>query len=353
MVLSLSCSRTTSVKATKKRVVPKTAKVIKVQGPNKIFFLSARDGSDQIYSINPDGTGLKKITDESDGILKQGFDVSKDGTKIVFYGPRGDYSAQPEINAVNTDGSALKTLGNGQDALWSPDGRRLVLLGTNEFDSITPIIIMNEDGTNRRQLADDGFAPLWSSTGYKIAYLHLLDIKDSSRTARVINLSGQLVFDFGVCYPDNFGWTFSPDDTSLAYYTQENKGLKIGDLKNGKSTTIITENVNTGPPVWSPDGSTVYYQLFAVEPSNSENEGLWLYDVKSGKNRRLMNWYSSYSRIFSWSPDGSAIAISGDPNPPVSTDKAMPNPSNVWALSKQGVLKQITDSGQDYSPIWR
>ena len=354
--LSVSCAKTKSTSKTvpaKKHAVIKSSPITKPLGLNKIFFMSARDSSDQIYSINPDGTGLKKITDESDGILKQGFDVSKDGTKIVFYGPRGDYSAQPEILAANVDGSGFRSLGNGQDALWSPDGKKLVFLGTNENDSVTPVNIMNEDGTNRREIASDGFAPLWSTAGNNLVYYRLIDIADSKGTARVATLSGELVYDFGVSYPKNFGWAFSPDDKKLIYYTWDKKSLRIGDLSNGKTVTTIVEDVYALPPIWSPDGLAICYQVFASQPSRIEEDGIWLYDTKKGENRHLLKWYSSYSKIFTWSPDSSMIAISGDPNPSISTDKALPADSNIWLLSKTGALTRLTDTGQDYSPIWR
>jgi Tol biopolymer transport system component len=354
VLLSLSCSRAAPVKTTKKHASGKPAAIKKIAGPNKIFFLSARDGSDQIYSINPDGTGLKKLTDESDGILKQGFDVSKDGAQIVFYGPRGDYSAQPEMDAANTDGSGLRPLGNGRDALWSPDGKLITFIGTNETDSITPVNVINSDGTGRREIAADGFAPVWSSAGDKIVYFHLTDVATSKGTARVVNLSGQLIFDFGVSYPKNFGWAFSPDDKRLAYFTWEDNSLRIGETATGKPTATIIKDIYAISPLWSPDGASISYQAFAAEPDNTANEGIRLYDTKTGQDRLWIKWYSSNSRIYSWDPNSAAVAISGDPNlPPPNSDKALPLTTNIWILSKTGALKQITDSGQDYSPIWR
>lgn len=48
----------------------------------KIYFLSTRGGAAQIWTINPDGSGLKKISNIKDGI--EGFGVAPSGDKVFY-----------------------------------------------------------------------------------------------------------------------------------------------------------------------------------------------------------------------------------------------------------------------------
>lgn len=50
---------------------------------SKIAFVSEKDGNSEIYSLNPDGSGLKRLTNNSTS--EDGAPIwSPDGSKIVF-----------------------------------------------------------------------------------------------------------------------------------------------------------------------------------------------------------------------------------------------------------------------------
>jgi Tol biopolymer transport system component len=91
-------------------------------------------GSWQLYSINPDGSGLMQITHLAhtafDGWFPQ---VSSDGKRIAFaYGPVDSNNvAHPDVYIINLDGTGLQRKthdGISQAPAWSPDGTRLVYL---------------------------------------------------------------------------------------------------------------------------------------------------------------------------------------------------------------------------------
>jgi Tol biopolymer transport system component len=83
---------------------------------------------DEIYTINPDGTGRRQVTNNNRGDVRP--DYSPDGRKIAFAGFDGnDY----EIYTVNADGtSRFRVTNNTTDdnsPSYSPDGKRIAYVG--------------------------------------------------------------------------------------------------------------------------------------------------------------------------------------------------------------------------------
>lgn len=66
----------------------------------RIVFASGRDGDLEIYTMNPDGSSLTKITDNETPDYYP--TLSKDGSKIVFVSER---DGNPEIYTMNRDGT--------------------------------------------------------------------------------------------------------------------------------------------------------------------------------------------------------------------------------------------------------
>jgi len=73
-----------------------------IYSPNglKIAFISTHDGDPEIFVMNPDGTGLKKLTDNT--AVDAAPSWSPDGGKIVF---TSDRSGSFELYRMNADGS--------------------------------------------------------------------------------------------------------------------------------------------------------------------------------------------------------------------------------------------------------
>ena len=146
----------------------------------RIVFMSNRDdpGAFDIYSMNPDGTGVTRLTrspgDDIDPAL------SPDGKRIVFATSRDD--PRGEIYVMNADGTGVTrlTYASGFDLspVWSKDGKQIAFESSRDavdpFDPTgTDVYVMNADGTQVTRITDgpayDG-RPSWSADGKQIAF---------------------------------------------------------------------------------------------------------------------------------------------------------------------------------------
>jgi TolB protein len=121
-----------------------------------------RNPSDaEIYVINPDGTGLTRLT--FNDYEERAPQWSPDGSRIVFMarvGPPPAPNAPPggnfEICVMNADGTNFVQLTNNAvfegGPNFSPDGEKIVFIRTLGPGQGQELFLMNADGTNEMQL---------------------------------------------------------------------------------------------------------------------------------------------------------------------------------------------------------
>ncbi len=129
---------------------------------SKIAFVSDRLGSPQIFIMNSDGSGVRRLT--------------RSGTYNVnpSWSPKGDrilYSRQHpggfQIHSISPDGSddtQLTTQGRNENPRWSPDGR-FITFGSNRGGK-EAIYVMRADGSSQIKVSRSGGGdsqPVWSS----------------------------------------------------------------------------------------------------------------------------------------------------------------------------------------------
>jgi Tol biopolymer transport system component len=133
-----------------------------------------------LWIMNADGSNQQLIY-SSPGILGAWYpSVSPDGTEIAF---NDDRDGDDEVYVINADGSNLRQLTNNttQDygVNWSPDGSRIAFArersGTaNHGDAGNGnVYVMDADGSHQIRLTmhgNDDFYPIWSPDGSKIVF---------------------------------------------------------------------------------------------------------------------------------------------------------------------------------------
>ncbi len=242
-------------------------------GEPRIAF-AARTGQNwDIYTIRPDGTDLRRLTDHPEPDLAPAF--SPDGTRLLFQSHRdGNW----EIYLLDLHSGELKRLTDspafdGMPA-WAPDGRRFAFESTRAGD--LDIFIGSVDGGSPQNLTADSpygdMEPAWSPDGSIIAFSSwrfgdkdLFFMRPDGQEVRQITNSP--------AGEDQPAW--SPDGIRLAftYRTPEKREITVLEVMappaDGGLTTRLTWSTANEWAVWSPDGRSLawleqYYNGWAL-----------------------------------------------------------------------------------------
>jgi Tol biopolymer transport system component len=239
-----------------------------VPGQNaKIAFTGNQDGDDEIYTVDPDGSGRTQLTHNAttDGAAAW----SPDGNRIAFVSYRdGNY----EIYVMGADGSSPTRLTNAagfdSDPAWSPDGQRIAF--NSERDGNVEIYVMGADGSNPMRLTNNAAfdsQPGWSPDGQRIAF----------------------VSDRAPYGPDYEIYVMGAD---------------------GSNPTHLTTNARSDlDPAWSPDGQRMTF-------STNRDGNVLDFDIyvmgADGSNQTHLTTNHGFNRTPAFSPDGQRIVFNGD-----------------------------------------
>ncbi len=272
------------------------------------------------------------------------------------------FSSMGNIYTMNTDGTNLIKLAQGDSPSWSPDGTRIVFsFGLGRFrGDVTDIFVIDVNGANRVNLTKgrhkNNSVPAWSPNGTKIAFR---SNRDENFDIYVMNADGKNSKNLTL-HLDSDTWpTWSPDGRKIAFESlQVAEGvLNHSDIfvmdADGANRTNITQNprASNRMPSWSPDGSKIAF----VAVRNVNRADLWNSDLDifvmnaDGTNPVRLTEDARFNWFPSWSPDGKRIVFVRATHDDI-TD------SDIYVMNADGTglvnLTQTPGVGE-FHPSWK
>ena len=213
-----------------------------------IVFSSNRSGVWRIWTVKDDGSAMRQLTKGSGDHHDVDPSFSPDGKAVLFTSTRGGKGC---VWQMRVDGSHAKRICDGDQAEWSPDGRRIVLRRGGA------IFTRELAGGKEKRIAPDGWTacsgPAWSPDGERIAFAR---IRGGRNAIFLVGAAG-------------------------------------GEPKK------VHDKQGACEPHWSPDGRRIVYEtsthVFAVGPDGGGN--------------RMITWYGGLQRYPRFGPDGKCIVF--------------------------------------------
>jgi Tol biopolymer transport system component len=270
----------------------------------KIAFHSNEAGNQDIWTMNPDGTGKTNLTANS-AAADVTADWSPDGQKIAFVSRRD--GGNREIYVMEASGSNQTRLTDNpaRDVLpsWSPNGKKILFASDRDGDP--EIYLIDADGTKVRQLTHNSAidsSPEFSPNGEKILFE---SDRGGAPAVYVMTADGtgarQLTADeFGAFAPD---WSPGGKEVALANNCCVNENSDIFVMgANGKGVRQLTQGFdNNTDPSWSPDGQKIVFDHGVVDFTTEEFFPTDLYVMNSDGTG--LTQLTSTPTIFEFFPD--------------------------------------------------
>jgi len=260
----------------------------------RLVFHSDRDGDDDIYMMERDDSGVRRLTNAPGRDYEAA--SSRDGRTLVFVSERAD-GPGGQLYLMSADGSGVRrlTLSSGGDARvvddhpqWSPDGltvtfQRTTIPAEGQPDADLWLI----DIETRDEIRLTETPDVWDSTPSFAANGHSI-LFESSRdgdfdlyrlhleTMKVVQLTDEVGRDVEA--------SESPNGRAIAFASERDGDFEIYVMDAaGRNVRQLTENdVDDRCPHWSPDGR--WLSFYSERDGNPE---IYLMDPDGTDQRRL------------------------------------------------------------------
>jgi len=223
----------------------------------KVVFSSNRNGAWELFAVNADGTGLKKLTTTAGGSQDLNASWAPDGARIYFSRLTPDpatASWRSQIYSVNPDGTGLTKISNETTAALyypsvSPDGNKIAVvrlpLGAAWDDA--RLYTMNIDGTGLTMLTDGWLGdsqPAWSPDGTKVAFTCRAGLT-AYRDICVVNADGTDRKGIVTLPGQQENPSFSRDGSSIVFESYASSSGTLFSVKpDGSGTVQLTSNLD-------------------------------------------------------------------------------------------------------------
>jgi eukaryotic-like serine/threonine-protein kinase len=271
-----------------------------------------------------------------------------------------DRSGIMQIWIINEDGTNARQISNMVEGAcqpsWSPDGLQIAFISPclrkqSQIYEEAQVYLMSADGSNVRLMPNTvlgDFDPAWSPEGDRIAFT-------SVRTGRphifVINLKDNSLQELSDTRHPDFQPTWHPGGKQLAFirhmpfphvWVMSDQGLTEFQFSSSGNVVDLA-------PVWSPDGEFILYNRSQVEPAIPWLMGKFYADRDNNREFRI----PPYGIIDpgpvagpSISPDGNWIAFESWPD-------GRNHDIFIMDINGENRRRLTSDPGFDFNPAWK
>lgn len=281
-----------------------------------IAFVSFHHGNAEIYTMQTDGSKLRRVTNHP------AFDsypvFSPDGTAIAFQSNRENERTEIYLQNLNNDLPPVR-ISNFQSETgispkcWSADGTEILF--RNDGNGKGQIIRASVEPYPAQLVLNDENAdltsPRLSPDGKKMLYEARLENRQIElRLMNLENKKTSVIFKTAPDYPPRYSLApaWSPDGQKIAFTDRANGNSDIFLMNaDGSDVRILTnEPLADSIPIFSPDGTEI---IFARDFYGTAR--LYRMDLQGGNQRRLTE-KQGYEMTPAFSSDGATLAFSGD-----------------------------------------
>jgi len=308
--------------------------------PNKIAFISERDGNSEIYKMDEDGRNQRRLT--FNNVYDDAPVISPDGQKIV-------YISEQLLHIMNIDGSNDRVLSSPEENIgggsysWFADSRKLV------YSVEGYIYTINSDGTNKTKIFEmDRFSSwgLFVSPDQSRILVHGVYQSENYKML-VLNADGSNyhIFPRNCVWIEQGNWLDNSRIASLQEACNYSRTFNISDI-NGNIQRTIPKPENLYPNNMKYANGRIG---FVGSDWNSGNEKYYFVDMDEYGND--LRKYDLGGIDFIYNKSGSKIFFdSGGSYDPAYSYRVQSNYSKdgieIYSMTlSDGRISRLTDNG--------
>lgn len=298
--------------------------VFTLSSTDKLAYVQYKEGKPMLFISDVDGKSTELIDEKAVDYTISYVSFSPDGSRLLYIVNEKDLEYNTsQLYEYSLEDYTSKILLEDEnsiitEAIYAPNGESLYLLGAGTFENYSPIAPKNPHNFNifqyhfssnqieqLTQLDVYSLGSLAVSKSGEKLYFVMDDVADDAKpedfftsTLQIFELNltdTSKITKFPTLNQDIHDFTFSPDEKEIviqAVAVTNNKGIYMYELfsynlETQKNQQLTYLNEYAGSPIYSSDGSDVYFIVDFKFPSNKSDYVIHRLDRKTNKLTQL------------------------------------------------------------------